>query len=468
MAEKTPMKPVMIIYGERKNDLQKKAIEILSEYILDYTFEYTPCYPYGAFTKTEDYYTIYIGTKQNNPYIKENSTAVLTKTEEYYIKAGKDVVIIEGYDDLGVLYGCVDYYNRYLVEQDFMIGNTLGRAGDVMGDFELQSAPAIKNRGLWTWGHVIYDYKGYIDNMLKLKMNTLIMWNEFVPLNAKEIYEYAHSAGVKLIWGFTWLYNFNKPMDLSSIYDKVDGIIEEFERDYKEISGDGIYFQTFTEYNEENANGVDIARTATDFVNHVASRFYEKYPNLEIQFGLHATSCKNKLDILKDVDPRIQIVWEDCGAFPFAYSPMQVSNFDETFAFAEKIATLREDKENFGVVLKGATCLDWSAFKHHDGPFNIGVSSKRMKANRVERKSRAWRWAQTFWVVNGKCAQKMIKMLADKTGGNMWMTDLVEDGMFEEKIYLPVAIFSELMWEPDIDFEKLYKLITLRPNVEYV
>ncbi|MBR3805053.1 MAG: hypothetical protein IKJ14_06890, partial [Clostridia bacterium] len=333
---------------------------------------------------------------------------------------------------------------------------------------ELQSAPAIKNRGLWTWGHVIYDYKGYIDNMVKLKMNTLIMWNEFVPLNAKEIYEYAHASGIKLVWGYTWLYNFNKPMDLSTIYEKVDGILNEFERDYKEISGDGIYFQTFTEYTDENANGVDIARTATDFVNHVAGKFYEKYPDLEIQFGLHAISCKNKLDIIKDVDPRIQIVWEDCGAFPFAYSPMAVSNFDETYAFAEKIATLRGDKENFGVVLKGCTCLDWPNFKHHDGPFNVGVSSKRMIQNRVERKSRGWRWAQTYWVTNGKYAQKMIKMLAEKTNGNMWMTDLVEDGVFEEKIYLPTAIYGELMWNPDIDFEYLYKLVTLRWNVEFI
>jgi hypothetical protein len=147
---------------------------------------------------------------------------------------------------------------------------------------------------------------------------------------------------------------------------------------------------------------------------------------------------------------------------------MAVSNFDETYAFAEKIATLRGDKENFGVVLKGCTCLDWPNFKHHDGPFNVGVSSKRMIQNRVERKSRGWRWAQTYWVTNGKYAQKMIKMLAEKTNGNMWMTDLVEDGVFEEKIYVPTAIYGELMWNPDIDFEYLYKLVTLRWNVEFI
>lgn len=39
-------------------------------------------------------------------------------------------------------------------------------------DFELNSRPAVKNRGIWTWGHVIYDYRSFIDNMVMLKLNT--------------------------------------------------------------------------------------------------------------------------------------------------------------------------------------------------------------------------------------------------------------------------------------------------------
>ncbi len=461
-------KNAVIVYGERKLPIQKKAIELLSEYVLEYSFDYPACFPCETFNRADEFYTIYIGTKQNNAYIKNNSKAVLTKPEEYYIKAGADSVIIEGYDDAGVLYGVVDYYNKYLIEQDFLIGNTLMRGNDVMGDFELQSAPAIKNRGLWTWGHVIYDYKGYVENMMKLKMNTLIMWNEFIPVNAKEIFEYAHACGVKVVWGYSWLYNYNKPMDLSAIYDKVDDIVNEFERDYKELSADGIYFQTFTEYNAENANGVDIPKTATEFVNAVAGKLYEKYPNLEIQFGLHAISCKNRLETIKNVDPRVQIVWEDCGAFPFNYSPLAVKDFDETCEFAKKISKLRGEEENFGVVFKGMVNLNWAEFRHHDGPFNVGVSSKFVKKNRIDRKHRSWSWAQTLWVTNGDKVQEMIQLLHKQTGGNMWMTDLVEDGMFEEIIYLPVAIFGELMWDPYIDFKKLYNLVTLRRNVEII
>lgn len=39
-------------------------------------------------------------------------------------------------------------------------------------DFELNSRPAVKNRGIWTWGHVIYDYRSFIDNMVMLKLST--------------------------------------------------------------------------------------------------------------------------------------------------------------------------------------------------------------------------------------------------------------------------------------------------------
>ena len=40
-------------------------------------------------------------------------------------------------------------------------------------------------REMWTWGYVIYDYKGFVDNMVKCKLNTLIVWNDYLPLNIK-------------------------------------------------------------------------------------------------------------------------------------------------------------------------------------------------------------------------------------------------------------------------------------------
>lgn len=460
-------KKPLIIYGANETPVQKRSLEVLSKLILEYTNEYTGCYRYGTLGGVDisNCRLIYIGTKENNPYIKENSAKTLTKPEEYYILVKNDEVIIQGYDDAGVLYGCVDFYNKYLIEYDFI---SYGKFIDAIPEFKLQSAPSIKNRGLWTWGHVIYDYRSYIDNMVKLKMNTLIMWNEFAPLNASEILEYAHSNNVKLIWGFSWLYNFNKEVDIEHVDDKIDGILEEFERNYSKIALDGIYFQTFTESLVETHNGIDIAESATNFVNKVSARFFEKYPNLEIQFGLHATSVKNKLDIMKRVDERVQIVWEDCGAFPFTYSPMATENFDETVDFMTKVANLRGKSDNFGVVTKGITCLDWKKFEHHTGPYTIGVSNRTFRAERAMKKRRVWRWVQSFWTTNAVYVQKMLKTLCDAKNGNLYVTGLVEDGMFEEKVFMPVAMFGELMWNPNLDLTKEYNLITLRHYVEFV
>ena len=38
--------------------------------------------------------------------------------------------------------------------------------------------------------------------MARQGLNQVILWNDFAPLNAEEIVEYAHSFGIEVIWGF--------------------------------------------------------------------------------------------------------------------------------------------------------------------------------------------------------------------------------------------------------------------------
>ena len=458
------MKKIIVFYGEYDTPIQKKSIEVLSELLLDYTGEYPAFYKCGEQVDLTDKRVIYIGTKKSNPYINSNSKNNLTTPEEYAISIENDVITIEGFDDAGVLYGAVDFYNKYLIDIDFVNFESLD---GVLKDKTITSKPSIKNRGLWTWGHEIYDYKRYIDNMVKLKFNTLVMWNEFLPINAREVYNYAHSCNVKLVWGYSWLYNFNKPVELENLDEKIDGIIKEFEECYQDISADGIYFQTFTESNEETFYGVDIAKTATDFVNKVASRIFEKYPNLEVQFGLHATSVKNKLDIISSVDKRVRIVWEDCGAFPYSYAPNQLDGYEETLDFSKKIAVLRGKGDNFGVVTKGFTCLDWKNFVHHTGPYFIGVATKKTKEGKYLPKRKTWRWVQSFWTSNKEYVKRLFKEIYDLRGGDIYCTALVEAGLFEEKINFAVATYAEILWNVNVDLEKEYNLITLRNYVEF-
>lgn len=465
------MKKFAIVYGMMENGIQKRAVEELSVILLDYMPEYPICLKYGERNDLSEYRCIYIGTRENNPYIKAASQAALSREEEYRIRVKNDTVIIEGYDDAGTLYGVLDFYNKYIVRYEYpdtdryWVNFVLK---DKLPNFEYSSFPSVKQRGLWTWGHVIYDYKGYLDHLMKLKMNSVIIWNDFVPVNAKEIVEYAHSCNIKVIWGFAWLWDTDcTKFDLNALEGKSEEIFAKYEREYADIGADGIYFQTFTELNKDNIGGVVIAEAAAKFVNYTAALFYDKYLEMEIQFGIHATSVKNRLDFIKTVDPRIRIVWENCGSFPFSYIPKDVEDFEKTKSFVRTAARLRGADDRFGVVTKGLVKLDWSQFEHLEGAHYLGVSSKFVKENRAERKKRIWRYIQAYWLTYADKAYEIVKEIYCLKNGDVCISALVEDGMFEENIMYPVALYSEMLWDCSADLKKMMSEVALRNYISF-
>lgn len=465
------MKKIIIVYGNELTTLQKRAVETISIFCQECTSEYPVCYKYDEAFDVQDARLIYLGTKKNNPKVAELSDAILTKAEEYYINVKGDVVLIEGYDDAGVLYGAIDFYHKYIMRymhHDSRPGWMNMFVWDDWLDFKEQSAPAVLNRGLWTWGHVIYDYKKYFDHMMLLKMNRVVIWNDFVPFNANEIVEYAHSCNIKVIWGFSWLWDTAcNRVDPSKLDGKDQEILAKYEREYAGVKGDGIYFQTFTELTEDNINGVVVANAATDFVNKTAKLFYEKYPDLQIEFGLHATSVKDRLPSIAQVDPRIKIVWEDCGAFPFDYLASKIDTFDETKKLVGKIANLRGDNDYFGVVTKGITNLDWNEFRHLTGRQNIGVSSQKAKRELVVKRHNIWKYVQACWIANADKALEMLEEMRRLKGGNLSVDALVEDGVFEETVMYPVALQAEMLWDTTTPLKKLLKEVALRSYVTF-
>ena len=464
------MKKTAIIYGAYKTGLQKKAVEVLSAFLLDYTFEYPVCLPYDSGADLSGFRCIYIGTASDNAYIAGHSGKKPENPEEYYIKVKDNCAIIQGSDDSGVLYGCVDFYNRFIVKAEHPDDDRywINPFDGDWPDFEYCSRPSISQRGIWTWGHVIYDFKGFIDHMVLLKMNTLIIWNDHPPVNAREMIAYAHDCGVKVIWGFAWFWDTHcDQIDIEAAYASSGKILADYERDYKPLGGDGVYFQSFTELSQETIGGKLIAEAVTEFVNKTAAGFFEKEPGLELQFGLHATSVKERLEYIKNVDPRIRIVWENCGSFPFSYMPGDVRDFDETCAFVEKIATLRGENERFGAVTKGLTKLDWSKFEHIRGPVHIGKASPLFRENRIIRKRRIWRYLQANWLTNADKAYEMIRLMQQCTGGDSCVTALVEDGMFEEEVMFPVALYSEMLWDCNADIKEMMSRVALRSYVDF-
>lgn len=469
------MKKTAIIYGQLENDLQKRALEELTKILLDYTFEYPICMRYDEPVDTTIFRCIYIGTKANHPYIKSNSQNKLDTAESYAIVVKDDTVMIEGYDDAGVLYGVLDFYNQYLIKFEHTAGHNDANEDWValwereeLPSFAYTSAPSVKERGLWSWGHAIFDYREYLHNIMKLKMNSVIIWNDFVPTNAKEVVAYAHSCNIKVYWGFHWLWDTKEhTINLHNLDGESEKIFQKFETQYANAHGDGIYFQTFTEKLSESLDGVLIAEAAANFVNRTSALFYEKYPTLEIQFGLHATSVKNRLEFIQLVDSRIRIVWEDCGAFPFAYLPKELEGFDETKELVKKIAILRGNEDRFGVVTKGFVTLDWGLFQHLKGSQWIGVSSKGMRKQRANKRAQTWRYIQAGWLANADKAQEMVRQMYQLKNGDLSIFALVEDGLFEENIMYPVALYSEMLWNCNGDIKELMREVAQRSYVSF-
>lgn len=464
------MKKNAVVCNAAASPIMKKSVEVLSEFLLDYTLEYPICVSEEKVLDEEKYRKIFIGTQSNNGYISGLKLSVPDEEEGYCIRVKDDTIVVAGHDDNGVLYGCLDLFNKYVMKFEYPDDDRyhINIFEKKLPDFEYASYPSVKNRGLWTWGHVIYDYRKYIDNMVKLKMNTLTVWNDFVPVNAKEMVEYAHSCGIKIFWGYAWGWDIDcakcsETDDLNSSY----AILKKYEDEYSMLGGDGIYFQSFTEVNTQELGGRNVAEAVTRFVNQTAALFFEKYPEIELQFGLHATSVNKSLRFIENVNPKIRIVWENCGSFPFSYIPSDTEKFDDTMSFLREISALRGDSDKIGFVTKGFTKLNWSEFEHMDGAVFSGVSSKFVKRNRIERKRKIWRYLQAYWLTNADKAYETVKLLSDIKKRDLFITPLVEDGMFEENIMYPVALFSEMLWDCNTPLNKLISDVALRDYVEF-
>ena len=309
----------------------------------------------------------------------------------------------------------------------------------------------MKETGIWTWGHVIYDYRGFFRNMKSLGMNKITIWNDFAPLNAREIIDEAHRNGIKVVWGFAWGWDTDCRSIAAGLGEErlreIKGsVLNVFCGQYRDIAADGIYFQSFTEMEKREINGKSIAEFVVELVNSTADELFKSEPELNIEFGLHATSVKDDLAAIARTDGRIRIIWEDLGAFPFAYDPFDIKNYDETYALAEKVINLRGSGEKCGFITKGMTTLDWSAFKHAAEPLAIGESSREFIEKRQLEKNALWDERTEGWRLNIDHARKMFGLFKS-SGSVVSVQALIEDGMFENEIKEPAVMFSKLCGE---------------------
>ena len=305
------------------NDLQR-----LAQGCLPYVVAVQPA---DAFKPVAGEHALLVGTPRNNRWIADlarRKRVDVPRAREGYAVAIQDspwqakgrVIAVAGADAKGVLNGVADFGAKLFAREVMPLLDRHAReAFDRIPDAALSGSPAIENRGIWTWGYVIYDYRRFLDAMARLKMNMLVMWNDCPPLNLREIVAYAHDRGIKIIAGFHWGWGLGgvSLADRAARKRVKAHVIGHYESGYAGTGVDGIYFQTLTEHTETGSGGRSTAALACEWVNNIARSLLAKYPDLYIQFGLHATSIVEHYVDLKPLDERIAIVWEDAGVVPY-------------------------------------------------------------------------------------------------------------------------------------------------------
>jgi len=414
-----------------------------------------------------------VGTVANNPRIAaliENGCVPAPAGPQGYAlvscpspwEEGSRLLVIAGADASGVLYGVEEFNARvmYRTERtdawDVRLHAVDGWNGrrkqlDEMPDFTLSETPAITERGAFSWGFVIYDYRRYLDQMARLKMNTLTVWHDRVPLNMPEVLDYAHSRGVKVTAGFHWGWG-NDERDLSKADDRAwikQHVLHTYHTHYAHLDIDGLYFQTLTEHSNQEVAGRSIASWCCEMINDIAGTLLEEAPHLRIQFGLHATSIREKYTDLAPLDKRVIITWEDAGAVPYEYTPLAESRgetFESTLAYSRELAAFRPGTP-FAICPKGWMCLRWvDEFEHH-GPLLMGERDERFLHERLHARQGEWAVQNDRWFrLYPLAAQFYREMLA--INPNLLVTGLIEDGLLELQVQPSVALFAETLWNP--------------------
>lgn len=426
-------------------------------------------------------HTVLLGMISDNPWLKElaakDMLAVPPKKQGYAVigrqspwASGSKIFAIAGNDQLGVLYGVEDFIARILTQE---VGPNdpyrLAQALEELDEFSFSDYPLIENRGIWTWGGKIYDYRRFIDNMARLKMNRLTIWNDCPPLNCREVIDYAHERGIKVVLGFHWGWGRDiDPLNARDLQRTKQAVVAEYKKHYQHLGMDGIYFQTFTEQTNSIIRGKTIAALACKWVNDISTALLKQEPQLRIEFGLHATSILDNYGDLGRLRPEVTIVWEDAGVLPYAYDPnldyrhtygnkpAGLDSLEATIAYSRKLAAFfgRE----FAMVAKGFIHQPWETEFEHHGPFVLGERGDEFIRKRLGRRQERWNKVNTGWLKHYPSAARFYREILECKIPGMTVLALVEDGMFEEVIQISVAIFAQTVWNPYRKDDKILRL----------
>lgn len=372
----------------------------------------------------------------------------------YFVRAraedGTNIVVIAGDRPVDALYGAVDFIEDGLPSLAARLCDGVSYRSQVFdgdlfdgerrhhGVYASRRVPESAVRSLFTWGHVIDDYRQYFREVARFKLNRVILWNEHPPVNAADVVAYAHSWGIEVFWGFSWGWSTDcitaERVELKSL---VESVYRDWREKWRDLPGDGIYFQTFTEKKSSVVRGETTACRAVRLVNAVVPRIRADRPDLRIVFGLHADGMRDELDVVSAADPSLEILWENCGGFPFTLSD---TAFSDDLAFVRRIVG---GGHAYGLAIKGQLLQDWTHWDHQSGPYLLGCAGPAVLSRD---RSVALPLLSAYvakWVAKGDRAYRLIRAVRSSANPPAELNTVVE---YNPPFDFSTALVAELLW----------------------
>ena len=459
-----------IVYGDCSGQ-EGRAVEFLSTEIGAliqrdpgvYTLHVVPCEKAGAESETNRNAFV-VGTRKSNALLREMLSEKDVPAGGYLVrvaeKNGRPLALIAGDTPAAAIWGAVDFVDDGLAAMRTKGGDYALYVSGIfenpkLPSYESRRAPKTKRRGIFSWAHVMTDYRSYFRNRARMKFNEAILWNEFPPLNAREVADYARSWGIEVLWGWSWGWSTNcHNVDFDHLKELEDDLVSQWRNVWRPCGGDGIYFQSFTEIKEADLKGHSVAETVAKLVNGAAGRILADEPNLRIVFGLHSVSVKSRLNEIAATDPRLEILWENCGGFPFNLTG---GTRAETESFVKSLLDMGRPATGFAY--KSQVLQDWNRFAHQAGPYVLGQNSRVVIAGDRHVVEPLWQRFEGEWLMHGERAHALTRLIQSRDG-NKGSLNVV--GNLNEPIHISTALCAELFWSADEPYETILSRVLSR------
>ena len=380
---------------------------------------------------------------------------------------GRNIVLLAGDTPEAVLWATFDFLDVVAPTLERKVASQHGRyAGmffraEKIPELECRRQPQTPVRSIFSWGHVVDDFNVTFRALARARFNRAILWNDQPVVNARKVVACAHSWGVKVFWGFSWGWTLSGSDAEALDFGKLaDNIVDEWRRVWKPMGGDGIYFQSFTETSNRTIGGRSIPEAVTELVNAVARRIRAESPGTEIVFGLHSNSMKREgaAEAIAKVDPTLEILWENCGGFPFWETDGRVEPPD--VKFCDQILALNS---SVGLAWKAQLRMDWANYVPPAGPFMLGCAGAKLLArDRAVTEPRMASFDED-WIVNGKLAYDFVRHIR---AGKHPPREFNAVAEYNPPYSFATHCQAELFWNSDDSWEEIAKRARMRARPE--